>query len=67
MDVALEMATAATAIAVETVGATRFGLTERNGNGTRRWMSEVPAAPSEWRSRMERTARHQAQELTQLH
>jgi len=29
--------------------------------------SEAPAAPSDWRSRIERTIRQQAQEQTQLH
>ena len=67
MDVAMEMATAATSIAAETAGATIFEPMERNENGKRRRRSEAPAAPSDWRSRMERTIRQQAQELTQLH
>jgi hypothetical protein len=67
MDVAMEMATAATSIAAETAGATIFEPMERNENGKRRSRSKAPAAPSDWRSRMERTIRQQAQELTQLH
>jgi len=67
MDVAMEMATAAPPIAAETVGAAIFEPMERNENGKRRKTSERLAAPSDWRSRMERTIRHQAQELTQLH
>jgi len=66
MDVAMEMATA-TGIAVGTVGAGIFELMERNENGKRRMRREDPAAPSDWRSRMESTRRQQALELTQLH
>jgi hypothetical protein len=70
MDVAMEMATAATPVAAGTTGTTIVELTERNENGKRRRRSEAVAtavAPSDWRSRMERTMRQQAQELTQLH
>jgi len=66
-NVAMEMAMAATAIAAETAGATIFEPMERIENGKRRRRSEAPAPPSDWRSRMERTIRQQAQELTQLH
>jgi len=67
MEVAMEMATAATTIAPETAGATIFEPMERNKNGKRRRRSKAPAAPSYWRSRMERMIRQQAQEQTQLH
>jgi hypothetical protein len=66
-DVAMEMAMGATSIAPETAGAIIFEPMERNENGKRRRRSEAPASPSDWRSRMERTIRQQAQELTQLH
>jgi len=45
MDVATKMATAVTAIATETAGATIFEKMERNENGKRRRRSEAPAAP----------------------
>jgi hypothetical protein len=61
VEVAMEMTTA------ETAGATMLEPMERNENGKRRRRSEAPATPSDWRSRMERTMRQQAQELTQLH
>jgi len=67
MDLAMEMATAATPIAAETADATIFEPMERNENTKRRRRSEAPADPSDWRSRMERTIRQQAQELMQLH
>jgi hypothetical protein len=67
MDMAMEMAIAATSIASETVGATIFELMERNEHGKMGRRREGPATPSVWRSRMERTIRQQAQELTQLH
>jgi len=67
MDVAMEMAMAATPNAVETADTTIFEPMERNENGKRRRRSEGPAAPRDWRSHMERTIRMQAQELTQLH
>jgi len=67
MYVAMEMATAATSIAAETAGATRLEPMKRNENGKRRKASEAPVAPSDWWSRMERTIRQQAHELTQLH
>jgi hypothetical protein len=44
-----------------------FEAMERNENGKRRRRSVTPAAPSHWRSRMQRTIRQQAKELTQLH
>jgi hypothetical protein len=55
MDVAMEMATAATATPAETAGATIFEPMERNENGKKRRQSEAPAAPSDWRSCMEGT------------
>jgi len=67
MDVAMEMATAATPIAAETPGATISDAMERNKNRKRRRRREAPAAPSDWTSSMERTIRQQAQELKQLH
>jgi len=67
VDVAMEMTTAATPTPAETGGATMFKPMERNENGKRRRRSQAPATPSDWRSRMERTMRQQAQELTQLH
>jgi hypothetical protein len=70
MDVAMEMATAATPVTAETAGTTIVEPMERNENGKRRRRSEAVAtavASSYWRSRMERTMQQQAQELTQLH
>jgi len=64
VDMAMEMTTAATPTAVETAGTTMFEPMERNENGKRRRRSEAPATPSDWRRRMERTMRQQAQELT---
>jgi hypothetical protein len=61
MDMAMEMATAATS-----AGVTIFGPMERNNNGQRRRRSEAPVAPSDWRSPMEQTIPQQAQEQTQL-
>ena len=46
MDVAMEMATAATSIAAETAGATIFEPMERNENGKRRRRSEALVAPA---------------------
>jgi len=66
-DVAMEMATAATAIGTETEDTTIFEPMERNEHGKRRRRSEAPEAPSDWTSRMESTIRQQAKELTQLH
>jgi hypothetical protein len=66
MDVVMEMATAATFITMETAGTTIFNWMERSVNGKQRRRYEALAAPSHWRSRMERPIRHQAQELTQL-
>jgi len=66
MDMAMEMTTAATPTAT---GATIFEPMKRNEYRKRRRKSEAPAttlAPSDWRSRMERTLQQQAQELTQL-
>jgi len=57
MDMAMEMATAATSIAAETAGVTIIDPMLRNENGKRRRRSEAPATPSDWRSRMERTMR----------
>jgi len=67
MDVAMEMATAATSIAGEDAGASIFEPMERHENGKRRMQSEAPAAPRDWRSLMEMTIRQQAQELMQVH
>jgi hypothetical protein len=70
MEVVMEMATVATPVAAETAGAITVEPMERNQNGKLRRRSEALAtavAPSNWRSRMERTMRQQAQELTQLH
>jgi len=67
MDVAMEMATAATSIAAGTVGTTIFEMIERNKNRKWRSRSEALAAPSDWRSHMEKMIRQQAQEMTQLH
>jgi len=64
------MATAATPTTAVTVGATINEPMQRNENGMRRRTSKalVPTvAPSDWRSRMGRTMRQQAQELMQLH
>jgi hypothetical protein len=63
MHVAMEMMTAATPTAT---GTTTFGPMERNKNAKRRRKSEAPAtalAPSDWRSRIERNVRQQAQRL----
>jgi len=57
MDVAMEMAMAATSIAVECAGRTIAEVMERNEKGMQRRRSEAivtPFAPSEWRSLMER-------------
>jgi len=54
MDLAMEMATAATPTAAETAGRTIFDQKERNDNGMRRMKREA-LAPSNWSSRMERT------------
>jgi hypothetical protein len=70
MDVAMEMATAVTPIAAETTGPITVEPMERNENRKRKRRSEaleIAMAPSDWKSRMERTMRQQAQELTQLH
>ena len=66
MDVAMEMATAATPTAAKTASRTIFEQMERNENGKRGRNCEAPA-PSDCRSRMERTMRQQAQNPTQLH
>jgi len=61
MDVAMEMAIAVTPIGAETAGATVVEVIKGNGNGKWRWGSEAPAtalAPSDWRSRMEKTVQH---------
>jgi len=70
MDMATELATAATLIPAETTGKTRVEPLERNEIGKWRRRSEAVAttvAPSDWKSRMERTRRQQAEELAQLH
>jgi len=64
MDMAMEMTTAATPTAI---GATIFEPMERNEHGKQSRKSEAlvtTLAPSDWRSRMERIMRQQAQELT---
>jgi hypothetical protein len=64
MDVVMEMATAATPVTAETAGTTIVEPMERNENGKRRMRSKAVATavtPSDWRSRMERTMRQQAQ------
>jgi hypothetical protein len=66
IDMAMEMAMA-TAIAGDTAGTGIFELIKWNENGKWRMRSEAPSAPSDCMSRMERTTREQAQELTQLH
>ena len=58
MDVAMEMATAATPVAAGTAGTTIVEPMERNENGKRRRRSEAVAtavATSDWRRGMERT------------
>ena len=67
IDVAMEMVTAATSIAAETAATTILEPIGGNYNGKRTGRSQAPAAPSDWRSRMERTIRQQAQELMHLH
>ena len=70
MDVAMEMAMAATPVTAESAGAITVEPMERNEYGKQRRLTEALAtavAPSDWRCRMERTMRQQAQELTQLH
>jgi len=62
----MELTIAAIPTRVETAGANIFEQMERNESGKRGGKSEDPA-PSDCRSRMERTMRQQAQELTQLH
>jgi len=67
MDVAIEMSMAATAIAAETTGSTKFEPMERKENGKQTRRSETPAAHNNWGCCMERTIRQQAQELTQVY
>jgi hypothetical protein len=67
IDVAMEMAMVATAIAAETAAATIFEPLVRNENVKRIRSRVGQAAPSDWRSHKDRTIRQQAQELTQLH
>jgi len=67
VDVVMVMTTAVTPTHTDTAGTTMFELMERNENGKQGRRSEAPATPSYRRSRMERTIRHQAQELMQLH
>jgi len=66
MDVVMEMATPATPIAAETAGATIFEPMERNETRQSRRRIEAPAAPSDWRSRTERTIRQQPREMMEL-
>ena len=47
VDVAMEMTTAGTRTAAETVGATMFEPMERNENGKRRRRSEARVTPSD--------------------
>lgn len=54
MEMMMEMATAATSIAMETSGGSIFKPTERNENRKQRKRSEAPVAPRDWMSRMER-------------
>jgi hypothetical protein len=66
-DLAMEMTTAAIRT---TKGATISEPMERNENGKRRRNNEAPGtalAPSDWRCRMERRSRQQAQEPTERH
>jgi len=67
MNMAIEVATAATSIAAETAGVIIFEPRERNESGKQTRRSEAWLAPSHWRSRMERMIQQQAQELSQLH
>jgi len=67
VDLAMKMTTAATATTAETAGVAVSGPMEKHENGKWRSKSEALATLSNWRSRMERTMRQQAQELTQLH
>jgi hypothetical protein len=67
MDVEMKIVTEATSITAETAGPTVFEMMERYENGKQRRWREVPVAPSDWRSCMERTIRQQSHELTQLH
>jgi len=70
MDMAMEMATAVTSIAVETARQVTLEPMERDENGKRPRRSQVPAtawALVDWRSRMDRAAQQQARELAQLH
>jgi hypothetical protein len=70
MDMAMEMVMPETSIAAETTCEATLQAIERNSNRMRRRRSEVPVtawALGDWRSRMERMIRQQAQELMQLH
>jgi len=70
MDVAMQMAIAATPITVETAGGTIAEPMARNENRKRRRRSVALATslpPSDWSSPMERMVRQQAQKLMQLH
>jgi hypothetical protein len=66
-DVAMELTMVATSSATETAGATISEQMKRNENGKRRRRRVDPAAPSNWRSPMERTIRQQVQELSRLY
>jgi len=61
--VVMEMATEATAITTDIAGATLFEPIERNENSKRSRRSVAPLAPSDWKSRMERTIKQYAHEL----
>jgi hypothetical protein len=60
LDMAIEMATAATSMAAETVGLTISELIMSNKNGKRKRKSAAPEAPSDWRSRLQKTIQQQA-------
>jgi hypothetical protein len=65
-DVAMEILIVATAIAMETAGATKFQQVERNDNGEQRRRRNTSAAPSGRKSHEQWTIRKQIQELPQL-
>jgi len=69
MDMAMEMATGVTFIAVETAGEATLEPMERNENRKRRRSDVLVTtwALGDWRSCMERAAQNQARELAQLH
>jgi CelD/BcsL family acetyltransferase involved in cellulose biosynthesis len=70
MDMAMEMATVVTSIALQTAGEDTLESMERNKNGKRRRRNEVPGsgrAHGECKSCMDRAAQEQTRELAQLH